>query len=179
VPYDGVYACYAYAQADEGAADDLDVALLNSRICDLPDAAAVCFPHRPQRCHEARERAATGLRSVCDEIGADGAFGTCRGQDADTAIYSQVVTTYLNEPCDLTRNAEQCLQLRKTLEPAREHTACPCTSSPGTHRCGAGEGDGWYSVLVAWIAVVLAFFVLIVVAITIRLWVGWLKRHKT
>lgn len=156
VPYKDVYACYSYVQQVEEENDGLDAALLNSRICDLPDEGAKCFPHPLRRCHYKNREVNSTKGAGCDWIGDDGAYGLCRGQDGDSAVYRNIMTTYLNEPDDLIEDVQLAARLRSTIPLV---TRAP-SGLPTVHpRCGcssdAADG-GFASALLAALAVLVA-----------------------
>jgi hypothetical protein len=143
LPYADLYACYSYAQQQEDStADDAGAATLNSRLCDLPGADAQCFPHPLKRCHY---KNGNGL---CTAIaGRGGAYGECQGEGSDSAtVYHRIVTTYLNEPCDVIgEGSPQCTRLRDTLPGTRSAGVPAATVAPGRRGCGGcaiGDADG-------------------------------------
>lgn len=146
LPYANIYACYSYAQQVEDAtADQAGAATLNARLCDLPGAGAGCFPHPLRRCHY---KDGGGL---CTAIGAKGgAYGECRGEQSDSAsIYRQIVTTYLNQPCDVIgEGSPQCTRLRDTLPGKSPAGVAAARVAPGPRGCGGctigdpGDGGG-------------------------------------
>jgi hypothetical protein len=146
LPYANIYACYSYAQQVEDAtADQAGAATLNARLCDLPGAGAGCFPHPLRRCHY------QDGRGLCTAIaGKGGGYGECRGEQSDSAsTYRQVVTTYLNQPCDVIgEGSPQCTRLRDTL-PRKPAAGVPAARvAPGPRGCGGcaigdpGDGEG-------------------------------------
>lgn len=136
IPYAKVYACYSYG---DNSNDSASVAALNSRICDLPGAAQ-CFPNPVQRCRF--DTPAAGSGPGCDVMAPDGGYRSCPGQGNDHATYKNVLTTYLNEPCDLIGNPELCNQLRA----GRSTVVQPKSSRPphfrGCAGCSTGAGGG-------------------------------------
>ncbi|HEY0988898.1 MAG TPA: MYXO-CTERM sorting domain-containing protein [Kofleriaceae bacterium] len=133
IPYTEVYACYSYEQQAENATDDeVSTAQFNARMCDLPPGSGMqCFPHPPKRCRYSDGRAGAG----CDAIGTDGAYGRCPGQGTDTTIYRHIVTTHLNEVCDLTDDRTICTSLRRSTGAAQTPAGVPgVTHRP--HGCG-------------------------------------------
>src|SRR5262249_3042069 len=116
LPYKDVYACYSYAQQNESQADDdLSAATLNSRLCDLPNSTVKCFPHPRKRCHYKNAVLNTSLKSAgCGAIGQDGAYGHCPGEGDDSTVYQHVITTHLNEACDVLGENDLCNALRRT-----------------------------------------------------------------
>lgn len=106
IPYRNVYACYAYAQLVD---DDSSVAALNKRLCGSPDANTECFAYRPQRCHYKGSRRRD---SLCGAMGDDGVYGQCRSQVDQTARFRNVITTYLQAPCDFVGEGSLCDAMR-------------------------------------------------------------------
>jgi hypothetical protein len=136
VPYMHVYACYSFEQQLENAtAEEASTAEFNSRICDLPPAhppgsGPQCFPNPPRRCHYSNP----ARQGSCDAIGLDGAYGECLGQGNDTTHYRHVITTHLNDVCDLTDVHVICTALRKTTAGGTPGAAPGVTQRP--HGCG-------------------------------------------
>jgi hypothetical protein len=148
LPYKDLYACFSYAQQVED--DGAGAATLNSRLCDLPGAGAGCFPHPLKRCHY---KDGSGL---CTAIAAPGgAYGECHGDGSDSAtVYHQIITTYLNEPCDVIGElSPQCAGLRKTLPPTQSARVQLPGVAPGARGCAGcaigGPGGAIWPVLVA------------------------------
>jgi hypothetical protein len=140
LPYDGVYACYSYAQQQENDDDDAQsAAAFNARLCDLPGAEAKCFPHKIKRCHYSDPARNAARGAGCNAISAKGAYRSCPGQDADTASYSQVITTYLNDPCDVLNDRKQCAMLRSAIAGGSGN---PATVPPGARGCGGCAATG-------------------------------------
>lgn len=139
VPYLDMYACYSYAQqVEDQGSDALDAALLNSRICDLPSADAKCFAHPLRRCHYKDTVVNQTKGAHCDFIGNDGAYGHCPGQDGDSEMYHNIITTYLNQPDDLIGDAELAARLRRSMPPV---TQAPGGVPPvAVRRCGCASG---------------------------------------
>lgn len=152
LPYADIYACYSYAQQQEDSlADDAGAATLNSRLCDLPGADAHCFPHALKRCHYKKKSG-----GLCAAIAAQGGgYGECNGEDSDSAtVYHRIVTTYLNEPCDVIGElSPQCAKLRATLPRTGPSGARLAGVAPGRRGCGGcaigGPGGAIWPVLVA------------------------------
>lgn len=162
VPYGGVYACYSYAQQTENAADDdVSAAAINARICDVPHSGRSCFGDRLRRCHYSDENKNLDLQhsAGCKALPAGGGYPLCRGVDAEASrTYSHVVTTYLNEPCDLLATSGECSALGRTLA-ASAGGATPATGvgsvGPGKRGCGGcAAGGGGLPGLVAGVALV-------------------------
>jgi hypothetical protein len=87
------FACYGRVWTD-------GVAQMDDRFCALPPTApgAVgCFVNPPMACYRAG-----GDRCAADATGAR-AFASCKGEPsvAPTAPWKLPITTYLNDPCDL------------------------------------------------------------------------------
>jgi MYXO-CTERM domain-containing protein len=139
VPYQDVYACYSYAQQIEED-DPLDAALLNSRICDAPHHDANCFPHPLKRCHYKDPDINRRKGAGCDWIGADGAYGHCRGQDG--AVYHNIITTYLNEPDDLIGDVQLAARLRASMPPVTRAPSGLPTVHPRRCGCSSDAADG-------------------------------------
>lgn len=150
LPYTNVYACYIYAQQKETKNDDrLGTAALNSRICDFPDSD--CFPNKPQRCHYYKanaKEAGSGPKEeggVCSAMGSDGAYANCRGQGGDSATrYREIITTYLNDPCDLINDSGLCEKMRESITPGHGGELQVATGRGGCGRCSVdAAGDAF------------------------------------
>lgn len=139
LPYADIYACYSYAQqVENNDTDEAGAAPLNSRLCDLPGAGAHCFPHALRRCHYANGK------GLCTAIeGKGGAYGECHGEDGDSATaYHRIVTTYLNEPCDVIGEGRECARLRATLSRTGPDGGQVPKVAPGARGCaGCATGD--------------------------------------
>ena len=134
IPYMHVYACYSYEQQAENATDDeVSTATFNARLCDLPSGSGTqCFPTVPKRCHY---RSGSNQGAGCDAIGPDGAYGHCPGQGTDSMIYQYIITTYLNDACDLIGDRGLCDTLRRTTPSTQRPAGVPgVTHRP--HGCG-------------------------------------------
>lgn len=132
LPYRDVYACYTYAQEVD---EDANVAAFNKRLCDMPDANASCFPHRPERCRDKTAGTSGPDHSLCQPMGKDGAFGYCASQVDRSRGFRAVITTYLNAPCDLLDEGSLC-NIMRSAPPPTGSIPGPTRVPPGRRGCG-------------------------------------------
>jgi hypothetical protein len=154
IPYMHVYACYSYEQQLENDTDDeISTATFNARMCDLPPGSGMqCFPTTPRRCHY---RDPNRQGAGCDAIGLDGAYGQCPGRGNDNTVYRHIITTHLNDVCDLTEERAVCTALRRSMGSPTQPGLPGVTQRP--HGCGcsaeARAGDVLSILLAALVAV--------------------------
>ena len=114
--------------------DDLSVATLNARMCALPDSDFKCFSVTPKRCRY-QNGPLKGAR--CEKINPNGAYPSCPGQGMDSGmIYQNIITTHLNEACDVLGPGDLCNTLRRSTVSRGRGPAGVTTVSPGPHGCG-------------------------------------------